>query len=136
MGTFDPISYTTRTPSVLFLGGGSTLYYPSGEGTTTINAFRAYFTLNGIVAGDSTPPEGGTGFVKGFVLNFDEDDEADAIGSIQNSNFKDDGEMVNGKSSNGKWFDLSGRKMVNGKSSNGKLPKGIYIVNGKKVLIK
>ena len=36
------------------------------------------------------------------------------------------------------WYDLSGRKMVNGKWSmvNGKLPKGVYIVSGKKVLVK
>ena len=32
---------------------------------------------------------------------------------------------------NGEWFDLSGRKL-----SNGKLQKGIYIVNGRKVVVK
>ena len=31
-------------------------------------------------------------------------------------------------------YDLSGRKIVNGKWLNGKLPKGIYIQNGKKLL--
>ena len=31
-------------------------------------------------------------------------------------------------------YDLSGRKMVNGKWPDGKLPKGIYIINGKKVI--
>ncbi len=31
-------------------------------------------------------------------------------------------------------YDLSGRKMVNGKWLNGKLPKGIYIYNGKKIV--
>ena len=31
---------------------------------------------------------------------------------------------------------LVGQQMVNGKSSNGKLPQGIYIVNGKKVVVK
>ena len=31
---------------------------------------------------------------------------------------------------------LAGQQMVNGKSSNGKLPQGIYIVNGKKVVVK
>ena len=37
--------------------------------------------------------------------------------------------MINGKSSNGKWYDLSGRKL-SGQPSKG----GIYIVNGKKIL--
>lgn len=33
-------------------------------------------------------------------------------------------------------YNLAGQKIVNGKWSNGKLPRGIYIINGKKVLIK
>ena len=33
-------------------------------------------------------------------------------------------------------YDLSGRKIVNSKSVNGKLQKGVYIVNGKKVVIR
>ena len=33
-------------------------------------------------------------------------------------------------------YDLSGRKIVNGKPENSQLTKGIYIVNGKKVIIK
>ena len=36
----------------------------------------------------------------------------------------------------GAWYDLSGREIVNGKLSNSKLPKGIYINNGKKIVIK
>jgi len=31
-------------------------------------------------------------------------------------------------------YDLSGRKIVNAKSPNRQLPKGIYIINGKKVI--
>ena len=38
--------------------------------------------------------------------------------------------------SEGTVYDLSGRKIVNGKLSNGKLPKGIYIKDGKKVVLK
>ena len=33
-------------------------------------------------------------------------------------------------------YDLQGRQIVNGKLSNGRLPKGIYIVNGRKVVIR
>lgn len=36
----------------------------------------------------------------------------------------------------GSVYDLQGRQIVNGKLSNGQLPKGVYIVNGKKVVIK
>ena len=37
---------------------------------------------------------------------------------------------------NEKFYDLQGRLIVNGKLSNGKLPKGLYINNGRKVVIK
>ena len=36
----------------------------------------------------------------------------------------------------GEWYDLQGRKMVHGTSSNGTLPKGIYVRNGKKFIVK
>ena len=39
-------------------------------------------------------------------------------------------EIVNGKSSNGKWFDLQGRRLA------GKPARGIYIEDGKKIMIK
>ena len=47
-------------------------------------------------------------------------------------------EMVNGQSSNGKWYDLSGRRIGDGqwKMDNGQLPRGVYIRDGKKVLVK
>ena len=47
---------------------------------------------------------------------------------------KDDGQWTTDNSST--VYDLQGRKMVNGKSSNCQLPRGVYIVNGKKVMIK
>ena len=47
-------------------------------------------------------------------------------------------EMVNGQSSNGIWYDLSGRRIGDGqwKMDNGQLPRGVYIRDGKKVLVK
>ena len=41
-----------------------------------------------------------------------------------------DEEIGNGESSNGKWFDLQGRRL------SGKPARGIYIEDGKKVLLK
>ena len=47
-------------------------------------------------------------------------------------------EMVNGTSSNGQWYDLSGRRIGDGqwKMDNGQLPRGVYIRDGKKVMVK
>jgi len=42
----------------------------------------------------------------------------------------------NAEMTNDNIYDLQGRQIVNGKSINSKLPKGMYIVNGKKVVIK
>ncbi|MBR4516740.1 MAG: hypothetical protein IKO60_05020, partial [Bacteroidaceae bacterium] len=123
IGTYAPVIYADENRSVLFMGGGSNLYYPDGTSTITINACRAYFMLKGITAGD--PASGGE--VKGFVLNFGEEDDAEGIRLIQNSKFKVQNEGE-------EWYDLAGRKRVNGKLSNGKLPKGIYIRDGKKIL--
>ena len=51
-------------------------------------------------------------------------------------------EMVNGKLSNGKCYDLSGREMVNARSAKEdasrlkKLPQGIYVTKKKKFVVK
>ena len=99
--------------SVLFLQNNS-LYYPDGKKPTTINAFRAYFPLNGIQGATI-----GNGDIKAFVLNFG--DESTVVEMIN-------GEMVNGKSDG--WYDVSGRKL-NQKPAQ----RGIYIHNGRKVLV-
>ena len=44
-------------------------------------------------------------------------------------------EMVNGKSSNGIWYDLSGRRLSVSPASS-VLPKGVYIKDGRKVMVK
>ncbi|MBP3711080.1 MAG: hypothetical protein J6I86_01270 [Bacteroidaceae bacterium] len=117
-GTYSPTEISDEFSSmkgILYMGAASTLYYPSAA--MTIGSCRAYFILSGITAGDLD--ENG---VKAFVLNYG--DDATGI------------QAVNSKSSNGKCYDLSGRQIVNSKSSNGKLPQGIYIRDGRKVVIK
>ena len=111
-GTYAPVSYDGVDKSVLFLGTGNRLYYPSGEATTSIKAFRAYFQVD---------LEGAPNGVKSFVLGFGEDD-ADGIRTISNEE-----SMVN----NAGWYDLNGRKL-SGKPTQ----KGIYINNGHKLIIK
>ena len=116
VGTYSPVVYNDENKSVLFLGGGNSLYYPDGEYPTTINACRAYFMLNGITAGD--PASGGD--VKAFKLNFGDQ----TVTSIQNSEFRIHHE-------DGGWYTVDGRKLEKKPTQ-----RGIYIHNGTKVAIK
>lgn len=112
-GTYDSVSYGVENKSVLFLGTGSTLYYPSGAAPTSIKAFRAYFQVE----------LGGASSVKSFVLNFGEDDDATGIISIESE------KQTNGNDA--EWYDLNGRRLGSKPTQ-----KGIYINNGHKLIIK
>ena len=141
IGTFDPVTLTGGDKSVLYLGDENTLYYPASN--MTIGAFRCYFQL--------TDP---VNEVRAFRLGFGEETQGInsltpgpspiGEGSIYTlSGVKVDGQrsMVNGQRSmvNGQRSMVNGqRSMVNGQRSmvNGQLRKGLYIQNGRKVLIK
>jgi len=56
---------------------------------------------------------------------FGETTDINAIG--QSDNVQSDDDAI---------YDLNGRKVAEGQLSNGQLPKGIYIQNGKKIVIK
>ena len=115
VGTYSPVSIAGEDRSVLYLGDNSTLYYPNAA--KTIGAFRAYFQLKqGLTAGSQSA-------VRAFVLNFGDDSNATGIISVHDSGF-----MVNGSDA---WYSLDGRKL-SGKPTQ----RGIYINNGKKVVIK
>ena len=118
VGTYDQKTYTDEDKTVLFLGDGNTLYYPSGSNPTTIGAFRAYFQLNGITASESSSG------VRAFNLNFGEDNETTGIMSIENGKWKIENEAD-------AWYSLDGRKL-----SSKPTRKGLYIHNGNKVVIK
>lgn len=94
----------------LYLGAENKLYYPSSS--VTIKPFRAYFKLN-------LPEEQAEG-IKAFVLNFDDDNETTSIKQINNT-----------ESATSTWFTLDGRRLNDMPASS-----GIYIHNGKKVVIK
>ena len=101
----------------LFLGAGNTLYYPNAA--MTIGACRAYFQLaDGIIGGNSTS----AGDIKSFILNFG-DGGADGISEY--SEYSKYSKYSEG------WYDLSGRR-IEGKPTS----KGIYVNNGKKIIIK
>jgi len=108
IGTYAPAALTADTYANLYLDADDKLCYPETDGFH-VNAFRAYFTVN----------LGNQAKVRDFVLGFNGLD-ANAIESITAS---PDGE--------GGWFDLSGRRLVEKPAQ-----RGIYICNGKKVIIR
>ena len=116
-GTYGTIDYAATNRSILFIGSSNSLYYP--QAGAHIGAFRAYFQLtNGLTIGN------GGGSVKAFKLSFGESDEQpDAIN--RPNSLTPDPSPSRGE----EWFDLNGRKL-SGKPTK----RGIYIVNGRKVL--
>lgn len=115
-GNYGTVTLKAGDRSVLYLASGNLLYYPTVS--MNIGAFRAYFSLNGLTAGDI---ESG---VNSIVLNFD--GESTSIDHIEWS-------VVNGQGSmaNDQWYTIDGRRL-DGKPST----KGLYIHNGKKLMIK
>lgn len=110
MGTYTFESYTSDNEYRYFLGAANKLYYV-GSGSS-ICAFRAYFELE-----SSTPGASG---VKAIVLNFGDDNEETSIKQINNT-----------ESATDTYFTLDGRRL-NDKPATA----GLYIINGKKVVIK
>ena len=115
-GTYAPIAYDAEDRSVLFLGAKNTLYYPLES--THIGAFRAYFQLNGITAGD---PE--TGAIRSFKLLFGDESQGIASPQVEMNH------SPLGDTKAAPLYDLSGRRAH-------RLSKGIYIRNGRKIIIK
>ena len=129
-GSYDAVPFTAQNRSVLFLGDNNMLYYPGAA--MTVGAFRAYFQLHGITAGDASTG----GDIKEFMLNFDGDDAT----GIRPPSISPEGEGTEAfprepgvGGSQGldgvSLYDLSGRKL-DGKP----MQHGIYIKNGKKIL--
>ena len=117
VGITSPVTLAANDRSVLYLGSGNQLYWPSDD--RPVNAFRAYFHLgNGLTCG--TP----TSAVRAFSLNFG-DQETTGIVDIEH------GTLNMEHSADAGWYDLSGRKL-SGKPT----AKGLYIHNGKKRIIK
>ena len=61
VGTYSPVSLTKDDTSNLYMGAGSTLYYPN-EDDFFVRSFRAYFHIDPSAS------------VKGYVMDFGEDD--------------------------------------------------------------
>ncbi len=112
VGSYDPVSIgSTGDNTKLYMGAGNNLYWPNGA--MTIGSCRAYFQLNnGIKAGDAAS-------VRSIVMNFD--DETTGITTIAHET----------DSPKEGWFSLNGMKLYKQPTT-----KGLYILNGRKVVVK
>jgi hypothetical protein len=111
IGSYAPVPLDGGDASNLYLGAGNKLYYPSTD--KTINAFRGYFHVD----------LGTNATVRAFVLNFGDEETTGIISTTNYTNFTN--------LAGAGWYDLSGRKL-SGKPTK----KGVYIQNGRKVVIK
>ena len=125
-GSYSPVTLDAGDQTVLYLGAANKLYWPSAA--NTVGSCRALFRLGGDAVAHA----------RAFNLNFFDEQsgeaergDGEATGILEAAPLNDKGQMINDK-----WYDLQGRLIVNGKLSNGKLPKGLYIHNGKKVVVK
>ena len=106
IGLYRFRTVTDDNHSILFVGAGNTLYWPMKG--ATLGACRAYFELkNGLTVGD----------LAGARMLFDEE--------TTEIKFLDDSKDVITP-----WFSLDGRRL-GGKPTQ----KGLYIRNGKKVVV-
>jgi uncharacterized repeat protein (TIGR02543 family) len=117
VGNYNPkeITEATNRNNIVVLAGGNKLGYTTSDRTIengkALGAFRAYFYI---------PEKDGTTGASSFVLNFG--DEETTTGIVDNKR-----ETI----TNNHWYSLDGRKL-DGKPTQ----KGLYIVNGRKVVIK
>ena len=115
-GNYAPVTLTGGDASNLYLGAGDNLYYPSAD--VTINSFRAYFHVN---LGNN---------VRAFVLNFG-DEETTGVPPLTISPEGEKSEAFPREGLDGVFYTLDGRRL-NGKP----IAKGLYINNGKKIVVK
>lgn len=108
VGIYNPYVIDGEDRTILYLGADNTLYYPNDA--MTIGACRAYFKLKGITVGD---------LQQAPVLNFG-DEGTTTLNSLSLGEGRGDA-----------WFTLDGRRL-SGKPSH----SGVYLNNGKKIVIK
>lgn len=102
----NPTNLTGGDKTVLFVSGGNTLTYPSGNGN--INGFRAYFKLKDVAAAAAYT----------FDMSFDNTTGIQSVSDVR-------------RQMSDAWYTLDGRKLQGQPTT-----KGVYIVNGKKTIIK
>ena len=113
IGTYGTVSLAANDKSNIYFGSANKLFWP--DQNVTVGAFRAYFKRG---ENDAVNAKG----ITGFVIDLGENDEETT--AIHNAEFimqNDDADA---------WFTLDGSRL-SGKPA----AKGIYIHNGKKVVV-
>ena len=110
--TYNPVWFEANDRTILYLGANNKLYYPSTA--MKLGAFRAYFQLDGIKAGDVTATR----------LVFEESEQTGIADANENETLRYENENQNEN-----FYDLQGRRVA-------QPTKGLYIHNGKKIVIK
>jgi len=115
IGSFSYTQYTAENKNVLLMGGNNTLYYPKPDLSDPGNpiypylgAFRAYFEIEGDV--------------QNAVLYFGDGETTGLTLTTDNRQ----------RTTDGAWYTLQGLKLGDNKPT----APGVYIHNGKKVVIK
>ena len=119
-GTYTSTTFTEANHSILFLSADNTLNYPL-EGAS-IGAFRAFFQLNGITAGDTS----NNASISSFRLNFSDEILTGVFPILSPQGEKNHAQV---EDTEDVLYDLSGRRVHHA-------TKGIYIRNGRKIIIK
>ncbi|MCR4852038.1 MAG: hypothetical protein K5893_00420 [Prevotella sp.] len=122
-GTNKPMSYEQKEKSLFFLSDAGYLFTPEGDSTVGIDGFRGYFQLNnGYACGKNIH------HIMIEAANYERMtlDFATISTDIENISVAE-----SDIDDNAQWYTLDGKRMQ-GKPAT----KGIYIVNGKKVVLK
>ena len=128
VGTYSPADIYAAPATRLYLGDDNKLYYPTAT-DFKVNAFRAYFQLNGLTCGSPIGPEDpypGSTNVRAFNLSFG-DGEASGIVEITDPT-PSPSPAWEGSAA---WYSLDGVRL-DGKPTK----KGLYIHGGRKVVVK
>jgi len=117
IGTYGTVSLAANDKSNIYFGSANKLLWP--DQNVTVGAFRAYFKINETAAVNAKG-------ITGFVIDLGENDE-EATGINEAAA---DSSLFTPHSSLSEWHTVDGIRL-NGKPSK----KGMYIHNGKKVVV-
>lgn len=119
VGTYKKLTFDDEDRTVLFFGENNMLCYP--QSGATIGAQRAYFQLSGITAGAT---DNAAVNVRAFALDFGKDGTSTGIIEME-------APLTLHALPKSGWYSLDGRRL-SGKPK----ARGIYINNGRKIVIK